>query len=163
MLSKQDILSEFEEEVPGTRKMLERVPFGESDFKPSPKSMPLGTLTFVVSSMPGWFVGIVKDDSIDLSTYKMPPQPKDVKELLAVFDGGVRAAKKALLEMDDETLTDKWSLKMKGKVLMESTRGATLRQNINHLVHHRAQLGVYLKMNGVPHPAVYGASGDESW
>jgi len=163
MLNKQDTLEEFNEEVPATRKMLERVPFDKKDFKPSPKSMPLGTLAFVVSSMPSWFLGIIKDDSIDLATYKMPPQPKDVKELLATFDGGVQAAKKALSEMDDKTLTDKWALKMKDKVLMESTRGATLRQTVNHLVHHRAQLGVYLKMNGVPHPAIYGASGDESW
>jgi uncharacterized damage-inducible protein DinB len=105
----------------------------------------------------------VKDDSIDLASYKMPPQPKDAKELLAVFDKGVEAARSALSEMDNKALSEKWELKMKGKVLSESTRVATLRQTINHLVHHRAQLGVYLKMNGVPHPAVYGASGDEGW
>jgi uncharacterized damage-inducible protein DinB len=163
MLTKQDILEEFNEEVPATRKMLERVPFDKKDFKPSPKSMPLGTLAFVVSSMPGWFVGIVKDGSIDLATYKMPSQPKDVEELLATFDSGVEAAREALSGMDDKTLTDPWQLKMKDKVLMDATRGATLRQTINHLVHHRAQLGVYLKINGIPHPAVYGASGDEGW
>ena len=163
MITKHDLLAELNEELPGTRKMLERVPFDKMDFKPSPKAMPLGTLAFVVGSMPGWFVGIVNDDFIDLATYKMPPQPKNVKELLAIFDGGVAAARKALSGMDDKTLVGKWELKMKDKVLMNSTRGAALHQNINHLVHHRAQLGVYLKMNGVPHPALYGASGDEGW
>jgi uncharacterized damage-inducible protein DinB len=163
MITKQDILEEFNEEVPATRKMLERVPFDKKDFKPSPKSMPLGTLAFVVGGMPDWFIGIVKDDSIDLATFKMPPQPKDVKELLAMFDKGVAMAQEAFSEMDNGTLSDKWELKMKDKVLMESTRSVTLRQTINHLVHHRAQLGVYLKMNGIPHPAVYGASGDEGW
>ena len=163
MITKQDILEEFNEEVPATRKMLERVPFDKMDFKPAPKSMPLGRLAFTISSMPGWLIGIAKDDSIDLATYPMPAPPKDVKELLAMFDGGVEAARKAISDMDDKTLSDKWELKMKDKVLMESTRGVTLRQTINHIVHHRAQLGVYLKMNGVPHPIVYGASGDESW
>ena len=163
MLTKQDILEEFNEELPATRKMIERVPFDKLDFKPSPKEMSLGQLAFMVSSMPGWFVGIVKDDHIDLTTYPMPPKPKDVNELLAVFDNGAEAARKAISDMDDKTLTDKWQLKMKDKVLMDSTRVATLRQTINHLVHHRAQLGVYLKMNGIPHPAVYGASGDEGW
>jgi uncharacterized damage-inducible protein DinB len=163
MLTKQDILEEFNEEIPATRTMLERVPFDKSDFKPSPKEMPLGQLAFLVSSMPGWFIGIVKDDHIDLATFPMPPQPKDVNELLAAFDKGVEAARKTISDMDDKTLTDKWQLRMKDKVLMDSTRVATLRQTINHLVHHRAQLGVYLKMNGIPHPAVYGASGDEGW
>ena len=163
MITKQDVLEELNEEVPVTRKMLERVPFDKPDFKPSPKSMPLGRLAFTVAGIPGWLVGIVNDGSIDLATYKMPPQPKDVKELLAIFDAGVKGAQDALSKMDDKTMGDKWELKMKDKVLMESTRGATLRQTLNHLVHHRAQLGVYLKMNGVPHPAVYGASGDEGW
>jgi uncharacterized damage-inducible protein DinB len=163
MITKQDILDELNDEIPATRKMLERVPFDKNDFKPSPKSMPLGSLAFAISSMPGWMVGIADDGSIDLATYKMPPQPKDVKELLAYFDAGVEAARQALSKMDDDTLGDTWQLKMKDKILMESTRSAALRQNINHLVHHRAQLGVYLKMNGIPHPAVYGASGDEAW
>ena len=163
MITKQDFLEELNEEVPATRKMLERVPFDKSDFAPSPKSMPLGRLAFTVSGMPGWIVGIVSDDHIDLATYKMPPQPKNVNEILALFDDGVKAAQSALAAMDDKTLPDKWELRMKDKVLMASTRGVTLRQTINHLVHHRAQLGVYFKMNGIPHPAVYGASGDEGW
>lgn len=163
MLTKQDILEEFNEEVPATRKMLERVPFDKLDFKPSPKSMPLGRLMFTVSAMPGWIASVVKDDHVDFGTYPMPPQPKDVKELLVMFDEGVEAARNALAGMDDKTLTDSWELRMKGKVLMKSTRGVTLRQTINHIVHHRAQLGAYLKMNGIAHPAVYGASGDEGW
>src|SRR5579862_3667194 len=121
MITKQDILEEFNEELPATRKMLERVPLDKPDFKPSPKSMPLGRLAFTVSGMPAWIVGIVNDDSIDLATFKMPPQPKDVKELLAIFDDGVEAAREALANMDDKTLGDKWSLKMKDKVLMDST------------------------------------------
>ncbi|HVO28508.1 MAG TPA: DinB family protein [Candidatus Paceibacterota bacterium] len=163
MMTKQDILEEFNEEMPVTRKMLGRVPYDKPEFAPSPRSMPLGRLAYTVAGIPGWIVGIVNDDHIDLATYKMPPQPANVNELLAVFDGGVAAARSALAAMDDKTLADKWELRMKDKVLMGSTRGATLRQTINHLVHHRAQLGVYLKMNGIPHPAVYGASGDEGW
>jgi uncharacterized damage-inducible protein DinB len=163
MLTKQDILEEFNEEVPATRKMLERTPFDKLDFKPNAevKMFTLEQLAFMVASMPGWFLGIIKDDSIELTTYKRPPKPKDAKELAKSFDEGVKAVQEALSAMDDEFLKKSWALKMNGKVLMEASRGATLRQTINHLVHHRAQLGVYLKMLGVPHPAVYGASGDE--
>jgi uncharacterized damage-inducible protein DinB len=161
MINKQDLLEEFNEEVPGTRKMLERVPFDKLDFKPSPKSMALGQLAFMVASMPDWFQDIIKDDSIELTTYKQPPQPKNAKELVDAFDQGVEAVRKALSEMDEKSLNDQWALKMKGEVMMESSRGVTLRQTINHLVHHRAQLGVYLKINGVPHPGLYGGSGDE--
>lgn len=161
MLTKNDFLEEFNEEIPATRKMLERVPFDKVDFKPTPKSMDLGTLAYVVSGMPDWFVGIIKDGSIELASYKMPAKPTNVAELLALFDKGVEHAQKALVEMDEKTLNDPWQLKMKDKVLMEEPRYKVLRQTINHIVHHRAQLGVYLKMNGVPHPAVYGASGDE--
>src|ERR1700722_14645355 len=104
MITKQDILEEFNEEIPATRKMLERVPFDKLDFKPSPKSMPLNSLMFTVGSMPGWMVSVVKDNSIDLAAYPMPPQPKDVNELLAMFDKGVEGARKALSDMDDKTL-----------------------------------------------------------
>lgn len=163
MLTKQDLLLQLESELPGTRKMLERVPFDKLAFKPSPRSMSLESLAITVSTMPGWLVGIVNDPSLELTTYKMPPKPANVKELLKNFDDGVAAAKKAFAGLKDSPLNDKWQLTMKGKVLMEATRGATIQQTIHHLVHHRAQLGVYLKMNGVPHPALYGASGDEGW
>jgi len=161
MIEKQDLLDDFDEEVAGTRKILERVPFDKLDFKLSPKSMSLGQLAFMVGSMPGWFLEIINDDSIELTAYKQPPKPADAKGLVAAFDEGVKSVEKALSEMDQARLKDKWALKMNGKVMMEMPRGIVLRQTVRHLVHHRAQLGVYLKMNGVPHPALYGASGDE--
>ena len=161
MLTKQDILEEFNEEVPATRKMLERVPFDKFDFKPSPKSMPLGQMAIMISLIPNWFVSIVKEPGVDMGTFKQPPKPKDVKELLRNFDDGVREVNKAIAEADEAELDEDWPLKLKGKTIMEMPRRAFLRQTINHLVHHRAQLGVYLKMNGIAHPAVYGPSGDE--
>jgi uncharacterized damage-inducible protein DinB len=161
MHTKQDILEEFNEEVEGTRKMLERVPFDKLDFKPSPKSMPLGQLAFMVGSMPGWFMSIIKEDAVDTSTYKQPPKPNNAEELVAAFDEGMEEVRKALSDMDERSLTKNWSFKMNGKTMMETPRGIVLPQTVRHLVHHRAQLGVYLKMNGIPHPAIYGASGDE--
>lgn len=161
MLTPQDILEEFNEEIAGTRAMLERVPFDKLDFKPSPKSMPLGQLAFMVASIPTWFLGIVNENSIDLSNFARPPKPNDAKELVAEFDRGVKEVQKAISGMSDASLKEMWALKMGDKVLMELPRGIVLRQTVRHLVHHRAQLGVYLKMNGVPHPAVYGVSGDE--
>ncbi len=161
MLTPQDILDELNEELPGTRKMLERVPFDKPEFRPYAKSMKLGDLIQLVGTMPFWLVSIVKDDVLDVTTYKLPPAPKDVKELLKTFDQGVQAAQGALAAMDEKAMKAPWALKTGGKVLMELPKGVVLRQTINHLVHHRAQLGVYLKMHGVPHPALYGASGDE--
>lgn len=163
-MTKQDILEEFNEEVAGTRVMLERVPFDKLDFKPASTSMPLGQLAMMLGSMPWWFMGIANADFIELSEFKGPPKPKNAKELVATFDKGVKEVQKALLDMDEDSLEDNWALKMKGKILMETPRGKTLSQTVRHMVHHRAQLGVYLKMNGIPHPRIYGDSGDEkSW
>jgi uncharacterized damage-inducible protein DinB len=161
MITKQDILEEFNEEVPATRKMLERVPFDKLDFRPSPKSMPLGQLAIMVSLIPLWFLSVIDEKGVDTGTFKQPPKPQNVGEMLKNFEEGVAKTQKALAEMDDASIKENWSLKMKGKVVMEMPRDAMLRQTVNHLVHHRAQLGVYLKMNNIPHPAVYGPSGDE--
>ncbi len=161
MLTAHDLLEEFNEEVSGTRKMLERIPFDKLDFKPSPTSMPLGQLAFMIARMPNWLLDIITKDFLEMSEYPMPPAPHDVRELMKEFDEHVSTVQKALTDMPDADLGKLWALKMKGQVMMELSKGVTLRQTINHWVHHRAQLGVYLKMNGVPHPAVYGPSGDE--
>ena len=161
MITKQDILEEFNEEVGSTRKMLERVPFDKLDFKPAPKSMPLGQMATMIGSMPSWFMSIITEDGVDLANFKRPPKPKDVNELVKTFDQGVKEVQQALSSMDEKALDENWSLKMKGETMMEMPRRAMLRQTVNHLVHHRAQLGVYLKMNDIPHPSVYGPSGDE--
>lgn len=161
MMTKQDILEEFNEEVGGTRKMLERVPFDKLDFKPSPKSMPLGQLAMMVGTIPEWFLSVIKQDSLDTGDFKQPTKPANVDELVKEFDREVEEVRKALTEMDEKSLEVTWTFKMKGKTIMEDPRGIVLSQTVRHLVHHRAQLGVYLKMNGIPHPAFYGPSGDE--
>lgn len=161
MVTKEDILEEFNEEVPATRKMLERVPFDKFDFKPSPKSMPLGQMAIMISLIPNWFVSIVEESGVDTGTFKQPPKPQDVGELLKNFDEGVQKVNKMIAGVDEAELEKDWSLKLKGKTVMEMKRRAMLRQTVNHLVHHRAQLGVYLKILGIPHPAIYGPSGDE--
>jgi uncharacterized damage-inducible protein DinB len=161
MITKQDILEEFNEEVPATRKMLERVPFDKLDFKPSPKSMPLGQMAVMISLMPTWFVGMIGETGVEMGTFTPPPKPQNVEEMVQNFDNGVKQFQKAISEVDEASLDKTWSLKMGGKTIMEMPRRVILRQTINHLVHHRAQLGVYLKMNGIPHPSVYGPSGDE--
>ncbi len=161
MITKHDILAEFNDEVPATRKMLERVPFDKLDWVPTAKSMPLGRLAIMIGSMPSWFTSMVQEDAIDTGTFKQPPQPKDASELVEMFDKGVADFQAATAAMNEDALQETWSLRMGGKTVMEMPRGAALRQTINHLVHHRAQLGVYLKINGIAHPAVYGPSGDE--
>ena len=124
--------------------------------------MPLGQMAFMIGSMPSWFISMITQESIDIATFKRPIPPKDAKELVASFDGGVKEVQQALSDMDEKSLDGNWVLKVNGKVMMELSRRIMLSQTIRHLVHHRAQLGVYLKMNGISHPAIYGPSGDEA-
>ena len=119
MITKQDILEEFNEEVPATRKMLERVPFDKLDFKPSPKSMPLGQMAFMVGTMPGWFMSMIDQDGLTTSSYKQPTKPTNTEELLAEFDREVEITRKALSEMDEASLEQDWTLEMGGKVIMK--------------------------------------------
>lgn len=117
MLDKKDFLEEFRKEMVGTRKILQGVPFDKLDFKPHPKSMPLGILAEVLASMPSWLTGIIKDDSMEISGYK-PQNPKNSEELMRMFDNGVREAEGAISNLDEKSLPGKWALLMNGKPMM---------------------------------------------
>lgn len=162
----QSLLPEFEHEMSNTRKTLERVPEDKLSWKPHPKSGSMGWLAGHLSHLPGWAVITIKQDSLDLSPDGKPPQPQpeptSQKELLATFDKNVDEARAALAGADDATLLKPWSLLLTRKVLMTMPKVACLRGFVmNHVIHHRAQLGVYLRLNDVPVPAMYGDSADE--
>ena len=156
----QALLPEFDQEMATTRRVLERVPTDKGQWKPHPKSFSLGDLAQLVSFMPGWITLAVRQDFIDLASFEGYSQ-ETTPALLAAFDKNVREAREALASVPDAAMSQPWSLRHGDRVLFTLPRGAAVRTDINHLVHHRAQLGVYLRLLDIPVPAMYGPSADE--
>lgn len=155
-------LAEFETEMAATRRVIERVPTGMGDWKPHPKSFSLAHLTQLVATMPGWWLGTLADDHIDLGK-QTGYSNQSTDSLLEQFDRLVEQAKAAIRKTKDSDLDDKWELRMNDQVLFTSTKGATARQNMSHLAHHRGQLTVYLRLLDIPVPSIYGPTADEKW
>jgi uncharacterized damage-inducible protein DinB len=160
-------LEELESEAPSTRRALERVPEGRPEWKPHPKSMPLGYLAALVARLPSWVGMTIKQDELEMkpegaaSVYT--PKPLGTRqELVALFDESVAEARDALLHTTDEHLMTPWRLLVAGKVVMQLARYQVLRGSVfNHLVHHRGQLTVYLRLNDASVPEIYGPTADE--
>ena len=157
------LLNEFDEEMRKTRIALERVPSGNPDFVPHPKSMPLGKLAPHVAQLPGFGITVLTTPEFDFATGSYKPLAfESAAQLVKVFDEGSAKARAALAALPDEAWTQNWKLSSNGKPIFQGSRFMAYRQMyINHLVHHRAQLGVYLRLNEEPVPATYGPSADE--
>lgn len=156
------LLPEFDMEMGTTRRVLERVPSEQGEWKPHPKSFALGHLTQLVATMPGWLIRMLGDTHIDLagqSGYSF----QSTDSLLAQFDKLVRDARTSIEAARDEQLGEPWSLMRGGTVLFTSPRGTVVRTHVNHMVHHRGQLTVYLRLLDVPVPSIYGPTADEPW
>lgn len=158
----ETLLPEFDEEMASTRKVLERVPDGKGEWRPHPKSFPMAHLAQLVSWMPGWITNTLQATELNLAGGAGYTFEKTAT-LLAGFDRNVREARKAIEKSRDADFAVPWSLKMGDRVLFTAPRGRVVRQHINHLVHHRAQLTVYLRLNDVPVPSIYGPTADEPW
>jgi uncharacterized damage-inducible protein DinB len=161
----QAFLQELEMEMVNTRKTLERVP-DKMDWTPHPKSMTMGHLAQHLAEIPDWVSKTIDLDDLDLAPVGAPPHKpepaKTPKDALAMFDKNLAAARASLASTTDAHLMKPWSLKMGGKTLMTMPRAVVIRNFVlNHNVHHRAQMGVYLRLNDVPVPSVYGPSADE--
>jgi uncharacterized damage-inducible protein DinB len=162
----QTILPEFDQEMATTRKFLERVPEGKNDWKPHVKSMTLGRLAGHVAELPGWGVTTLRQTELDFAPAGGPsytPNHFTTREqTLKLFDDGVKACRDAIAEASDSDFMVMWTLKRGGQKLMSMPRAVVMRSMVlNHIVHHRAQLGVYLRMNDVPLPGSYGPTADE--
>jgi uncharacterized damage-inducible protein DinB len=158
----QSMIAEFDQEMATTRRVLERVPSDKSTWKPHEKSFSIGHLAQLVARMPGWIPMTVNHSKLDLSQ-ATPYSYETTDTLLADFDRNVREARDALSNVTDEQMHQPWALTMGERNLMTLPRGVVVRQNINHLVHHRAQLTVYLRLLDIPVPSVYGPTADERW
>ncbi len=160
------LLPEFDQEAAGTRKTLERFPDDKLDWSPHEKSMTMASLATHIANMLGWGTITITQDDFDFQPPGAAPyneEPvKSRAELLEKFDANAAAFRAALAAVSDEALMANWSLLKGGQVLFSMPRIACLRGMIfNHIIHHRAQLGVYYRMNDIPVPALYGPSADE--
>ncbi len=161
------LLPEFDHEMANTRKTLERIPDAKFGWKPHPKSSPMGQLASHLANIPSWVETTIEHDSMDVAGPDgkglQTPQAKSTRELLEIFDKNVKAALATLAKTKDDHLMKPWSLLNGKKTVFTMPRVAVLRSFImNHNVHHRAQLGVYLRLNDLPVPAIYGPSADEA-
>jgi uncharacterized damage-inducible protein DinB len=159
-------LSEFDQEMASARKTLERIPEDKLSYKPHEKSMPLDRLAGHVAELAGWAVTTINQDSLDFMPPGQPPYQPTIatsrKQVLEIFDRNREMSRKAIADASDEHLMKNWSLLRGGQTLLSMPRFAVLRSFwLNHLIHHRAQLGVYLRLNNIPVPSVYGPSADE--
>ena len=157
------LLNEFDEEIKKTRTMLERVPEDKKDFAPHPKSSPLGKLAPHIAQLAGFGLSILTTPELDFATAKFKPLPfESSKQLVSALDEGAAKVRTALQNTKDDAWTEPWKLSANGTPIFEGSRFLAYRQMfLNHIVHHRAQLGVYLRLNEKPVPATYGPSADD--
>jgi uncharacterized damage-inducible protein DinB len=157
------LLPELDEEIKKTRTTLERVPADKKDYAPHPKSMPLGKLAPHVAQLAGFGLIILTTPSYDFSTGSIKPLPfESAEQLVQALDEGAAKVRAALQATPDGAWKENWKLSFQGKTIFEGDRFLAYREMfLNHMVHHRAQLGVYLRLNEKPVPATYGPSADD--
>ncbi|MGE3314361.1 MAG: DinB family protein [Planctomycetaceae bacterium] len=162
----ESILPEFDAEMASTRKVLERVPEDRIDWKAHAKSNTIGWNANHIAEIPGWVEGTLTQTEWDFAPvggepYRTPSF-RTRKEILDFFDANVASARRAIAAVKDEELPKMWTLLNGGEVIITMPRAAVIRTFIlNHLIHHRAILCVYLRLNDIPVPGMYGPSGDE--
>lgn len=156
----KDFLQELNLEYPATKACLERISETLFEYKPHPKSMTMGYLALLVAEIPLWIKHMVTDGEIDFATFKHA-SPKTNMELMAHFEDNMEAARKVLEAANDEDLQGEFSLKANGQVLYTSKKMTDIGVSLNHWVHHRGQLTVYMRLNDIPVPSIYGPSADD--
>ncbi len=163
----ESLLPEFDHEMANTRRALERVPAEKFGWKPHERSGTMGWLAGHLATMPGWLTTMMKEDALDVAPNGVPmagpPAPSTREELLKIFDKNVADGRTILAGSKDADFFKPWSLLENGKKLFSMPRIAVYRSFLmNHVIHHRGQLTVYLRLNNIPVPALYGPSADEA-
>lgn len=163
MALSEPLLKEVEHEAGTTRRLLERLPEQEFGWKPHEKSMTLGRLAGHIAEIPGWIAVIMDQDEFDVATsgYK-PPELTQRSQVVQTFDANIAKITDALKRQTDQRFGAIWRLKKGGQTVMELPRIAMVRSmGLNHMIHHRGQLSVYLRLKNVPLPSIYGPTADE--
>ena len=167
MAIKDALLPEFDHEMANTRKTLERFPENKSSWKPHEKSMTMGRLAGHLAELPGLVIPALTTESMDFMPPGGPPMKPTIAtstaELLALFDKNIAAARATLAAATDEQMMTQWTLMAGGKTIFSLPRVAVIRGMVlNHVIHHRGQFSVYLRLNDIPVPSIYGPSADEN-
>jgi uncharacterized damage-inducible protein DinB len=167
MTHSQALLPEFDQEMLGIRRVLERIPSDRFDFKPHPKSFSIGQLASHLATVPAWAASTLASTELDFALPEvramMPKPGTNPDEVLALFDQGLIEARAAILRATDADFAVIWSGKSEGRTLFSAPRLSVLRSFVlNHAIHHRGQLTVYLRLLDLPVPALYGPSADEA-
>lgn len=167
MAISDSLLPEFDQEMAGARRTLERVPTDKFDWRPHPKSGTMIWLAGHLANLPSWAPLTIGRDELDLAPggkqMDPPPRPADTAALVATFDRCAAEARAAISGASDAELAKPWTLLSNGQTLMTLPKAAVLRSFVmNHVIHHRAQLGVYLRLNDIAVPSIYGPSADEA-
>ncbi|MDD5068859.1 MAG: DinB family protein [Candidatus Pacebacteria bacterium] len=157
----QEFLRELKTEIAASRKCIERIPESVFNYKPHEKSMAMGYLTVIVAEVPRWIAITIEKGEIDFATWEKYKLTTNA-ELVKYFDKNVEWAENALKNTTDEALEEMFYLKMGGKELMKSLKKESVSSQINHWIHHRGQLTVYMRLNNIPVPSIYGPSADEN-
>ncbi|MFB9841009.1 DinB family protein [Mucilaginibacter ginsenosidivorans] len=155
-----EFAKELEAEVPSTLKCLERIPLELSGWKPHEKSMEFGYLALLVAEIPLWITHIIKKSEIDFATFQHY-KPTSTRDMVNHFKQNVAEAKETLLSVKDGELGELFYLKANGQVLFSSSKKENVESTINHMVHHRGQLTVYMRLNDIAVPSIYGPSADD--
>jgi uncharacterized damage-inducible protein DinB len=159
----QSLLPELDHEMSNTRRTLERIPEDKLSWKPDPKSMSLGQLAAHIVEMTGWGTMTLQTESLSMDPGSHKPLVLTSREhALQEFDKNLAALRAALSSASDEDMMKTWALTIAGNPIFSMPRAGVMRTMImSHIIHHRAQLTVYYRLNGVPVPALYGPSADE--
>lgn len=156
------LLPEFDQEMQNTRKILERVPDDKLSYQPHPKSMTLGRLATHVAELPSWATTTIDQDVLEMQPGFKPVIAESRAQLLEMFDKNVATARAKIAATKDDHWQKIWTFKFAGNTMLQMPRTAVVRNVVmNHLIHHRAQLGVFLRLNDVAIPGMYGPSADE--
>jgi uncharacterized damage-inducible protein DinB len=163
MTRRESLLMEYEKECANTRKLLERVPFQDPNWRPHEKSMTLIDLAIHIADVPNWMGLTIEQEELDFAKWKyVPKQAAHVEALLKIHDDAVAGAMKSLSATTNEALLDNWTMRHGEQIYFTMPKAACLRFFVyNHLYHHRGQLTVYLRMLNVPLPGMYGPTADE--
>ena len=163
MLIADALIQELEQEAATTRQLLERVPDDKLGWKPHEKSMPMGRLATHIAELPGWGKLTIEQDVLDISKGFTPVILDSVAGIVDTFDKSTAAFKELLARTPDEEFMKMWAMQYQGKEVFSAPKIAVVRNMVmNHIVHHRGQLTVFLRLNDVPLPMTYGPSADET-
>lgn len=164
MTTSQLFLAELEKESASTKKMLERVPADKFDWQPHEKSFSMGKLATHIAEIPGWTELMITSNELDFGNMKYtPPVVNTSKDLMKVFEENLSKAKEQLAKAEESKYDDNWTMRHGEQIYFTMSKRDVVRTWVmNHVVHHRAQLGVYLRLLDLPVPGMYGPSADDN-